>query len=351
MKLALKIARVRKGLTGSNPSVGCLIVKDNRIISIGQTGYNGRPHAEYNAIEDSNETLMGSKMYVTLEPCNHYGKTPPCTKKIIKSGINEIIYSMNDIDKRVKGKSFKILSKYKIKVKRGLLKDEAKKLYDSYIKNRLKKLPFVTAKIAISKNKIIYTKGIKRITNKYSDKLSRLDATLIRRWADLEQTDKQTVDTLGITGGFIISNEILKKDFILRPSMALDFGYDLSPSSDVSLNYVSDSNTKYTKSINQEDDESIKGKIGFDILNETGLSMMFFYERFQTENSHSDTLYFFTGYVTHRNEEFVVELENETARINFNQDINGFDVKLSSNYNLLSEIDDYGATLEVAKKF
>ena len=172
MKLALKIARVRKGLTGSNPSVGCLIVKDNRIISIGQTGYNGRPHAEYNAIENSNETLLGSKMYVTLEPCSHYGKTPPCTKKIIKSGINEIIYSMNDIDKRVKGKSFKILSKCKIKVKRGLLKDEAKKLYDSYIKNRLKKLPFVTAKIAISKNKIIYTKGIKRITNKYSDKLS-----------------------------------------------------------------------------------------------------------------------------------------------------------------------------------
>ena len=133
--------------------------------------------------------------------------------------------------------------------------------------------------------------------------------------------------------------------------MALDFGYDLSPSSDVSLNYVSDSNTKYTKSIDQEDDKSIKGKIGFDILNETGLSMMFFYERFQTETSHSDTLYFLTGYVTHRNEEFVLELENETARINFNQDINGFDVKLSSNYNLFSEIDDYGATIEVAKKF
>ena len=165
------------------------------------------------------------------------------------------------------------------------------------------------------------------------------------------QYDKQTVETLGISGGFIVSNEILKKDFILRPSMALDFGYDLSPSSDVSLNYVSDSNTKYTKSIDQEDDKSIKGKIGFDILNETGLSIMFFYERFQTENSHSDTLYFLTGYVTHRNEEFVLELENETARINFNQDINGFDVKLSSNYNLFSEIDDYGATIEVAKKF
>ena len=165
------------------------------------------------------------------------------------------------------------------------------------------------------------------------------------------QYDKQTVETLGISGGFIISNEVLKKDYILRPSMALDLGYDLSPSSDVSLNYVSDPNTKYTKSIDQEDDKSIKGKIGFDILNDTGLSMMFFYERFQTKNSHSDTLYLLTGYVTHRNEEFVLELENETARINFNRVISGFDIKLGSNYNLISQIPDYGANLEISNKF
>ena len=172
MKLALNLASARKGLTGDNPSVGCLIVKNDKVISIGQTGLEGRPHAEHNAINNSLEELKGSKMYVTLEPCNHYGKTPPCTNSIIKSGISEIIYGMDDIDKKVKGKSFKILSNKKIKVKKGLLKKEAKNLYDSYIVNRNKKLPYVTAKIAVSKNSLIYSKGTKRITDKSSDKLT-----------------------------------------------------------------------------------------------------------------------------------------------------------------------------------
>ena len=172
MKLAIDLAKVRKGLTGENPSVGCLIVKENNIISIGQTGYNGRPHAEFNAINNSFQDLSGSKMYVTLEPCNHYGKTPPCTKSIIKSGIKEVFYSINDIDSKVKGKSFKILAKKNIKVSRGLLRNEAIDLYDSYIINRKYKLPFVTAKIAISKNKLIYSEKVKRITDQTSDKLS-----------------------------------------------------------------------------------------------------------------------------------------------------------------------------------
>ena len=124
MKLAINLAKARKGLTGENPSVGCVIVKNDRIISIGQTGINGRPHAESNAINNSFDNLSGSKMYVTLEPCNHYGKTPPCTKKIIKSGIKEVFYSINDIDDKVKGKSFNILRKKKIKVSKELLKHE-----------------------------------------------------------------------------------------------------------------------------------------------------------------------------------------------------------------------------------
>ena len=141
MKLALNLASVRRGLTGDNPSVGCVIVKNDQIISVGQTGFNGRPHSEYNAIKNSHTNLKGCKMYVTLEPCNHYGKTPPCTKSIIKSGINEVIFSIDDIDKKVKGRSTKILIAKKIKVKKGLLKNEAKIFYKSYYFNRINKLP------------------------------------------------------------------------------------------------------------------------------------------------------------------------------------------------------------------
>ena len=172
MKLALNIANARRGLTGNNPSVGCVIVKNNRIISIGQTGYNGRPHAEHNAILNCSENLKDSKMYVTLEPCNHYGKTPPCTKNIIKNKIGEVYYSMDDIDLKVKGKSYSILRKNNIRVKKGLLKKDAENLYRSYFFNRKKNLPYVIGKIAVSNNKIIYSELSKRITDKTSDKLT-----------------------------------------------------------------------------------------------------------------------------------------------------------------------------------
>ncbi|MDC0864069.1 bifunctional diaminohydroxyphosphoribosylaminopyrimidine deaminase/5-amino-6-(5-phosphoribosylamino)uracil reductase RibD, partial [Candidatus Pelagibacter sp.] len=122
MELALDLARAREGLTGPNPSVGCVIVKNDELISIGQTSYNGRPHAELNAIKNSITNLKDSKMYVTLEPCSHHGATPPCTSAIIRSGIKEVIYSVIDIDKRVKGKTFNILKSKKIEVRKELLK-------------------------------------------------------------------------------------------------------------------------------------------------------------------------------------------------------------------------------------
>ena len=174
MEIALDLARSRHGLTGSNPSVGCVIVKNDKIISIGQTSFKGRPHAESNAIKNSFEDLKGSKMYVTLEPCCHHGLTPPCTDSIIKSKISEVIYSVTDIDKRVRNKSFKILNSKKIIVKKGLLKNKIENFYYPYFFNRKKKLPYVTGKIAISKNNIIYSKYQKKITNIYSDQFTHL---------------------------------------------------------------------------------------------------------------------------------------------------------------------------------
>jgi diaminohydroxyphosphoribosylaminopyrimidine deaminase / 5-amino-6-(5-phosphoribosylamino)uracil reductase len=172
MSLALDLAKSRHGHTGQNPSVGCVIIKKDEIISIGKTGFNGRPHAEYNAIENSNENLKGSKMYISLEPCNHYGRTPPCTKKIIKNEISEVIYSIEDIDKKVKGKSFNILKSKNILVKKGLLKKKISNFYTPYFFNKKNKLPYVTAKIAVSKNNLIYSKGTKKITDTHSDKLT-----------------------------------------------------------------------------------------------------------------------------------------------------------------------------------
>ena len=174
MDLALDLAKSRHGQTGSNPSVGCVIVKNDKIISIGQTSFNGRPHAEFNAIKNSFEELEGSKMYVTLEPCCHHGLTPPCTDAIIKSKISEVIYAVEDIDKRVRNKSFKILKSKTIIVKKGLLKSKIESFYLPYFFNRKKKLPFVTGKIAISKNNFIYSKNQKKITNSYSDQFTHM---------------------------------------------------------------------------------------------------------------------------------------------------------------------------------
>ena len=174
MKLALNLARARHGLTGENPSVGSVIVKNDEIISIGQTSYNGRPHSEFNAIKNCNENLSGSTMYITLEPCNHYGKTPPCTKEIIKNKISHVIYSIEDIDQKVKGKSFQILKSKNIIVKKGLLSKDIKKFYIPYFFNRKKKLPYVTGKIAVSDNNLIYSEYTKRITNIHSDQFAHL---------------------------------------------------------------------------------------------------------------------------------------------------------------------------------
>jgi len=174
MSLAFNLARQRSGLTGENPPVGCVIVKNNEIIGLGKTGYSGRPHAEFNAIKSCKKKLKGATIYVTLEPCTHYGKTPPCAQLIIKSKIKNVIFSIIDIDSRTRAKSINLFKSKNIVVKSGLLKKEGYKIYKPYIFNKSKKLPFVTGKLAISKDNYIFSKKKLKLTNKYSDQITHL---------------------------------------------------------------------------------------------------------------------------------------------------------------------------------
>ena len=174
MSIAMNLAKERIGLTGLNPSVGCVIVKNNKILSFGQTGFNGRPHAESVAIYKCKKNdLKNASIYITMEPCTHYGKTPPCTNHIVKSKIKKVIYSSNDIDNRTSNKAYSILRSKKINVKKGLLKFESKKIYTNYFNQKKNKKPFIAAKIACSND--YYTKSrSKFITNDYSRNVSHL---------------------------------------------------------------------------------------------------------------------------------------------------------------------------------
>ena len=166
LNLAFQQAEINLGSTSSNPSVGCIIVKNNSVISSGRTSFNGRPHAEANALKKKN--ITGSKIYVTLEPCSHYGKTPPCVKNIISKKLHKVIFSINDIDVRSKNLAYKEFKKKGIEVKRFTLKKYAEKFYKSYYLQSSKQAPFIDVKLAISKDYLTINKKKKWITNNRS---------------------------------------------------------------------------------------------------------------------------------------------------------------------------------------
>ena len=165
MKLAFEQANKNIGSTKENPSVGCVVVKNDSVISSGATSLNGRPHAETNALK-FNRNYIGSNIYVTLEPCTHYGKTPPCVNQILRKGIKKVYYPISDPDVRTYNKARSFLKKNKINVKVGILKKEALNFYKSYFISKQKKsLPFIDAKIAISKDFFSVNLKNKWITN------------------------------------------------------------------------------------------------------------------------------------------------------------------------------------------
>ena len=189
IKLAYQQAEINLGATGKNPSVGAIVVKNNSVISSGYTSLTGRPHAEVNALKNK-LNYKNSSLYVTLEPCSHYGITPPCTNKIISKKINYVAFSVNDIDPRSKNLALKRLIKKKINIKRFILRNFAKIFYEYYYIQHSKMLPYVDAKLAVSKNFFSINKKNRWITNKKS----RILANFLRSKYDCLLTTSKTIN-------------------------------------------------------------------------------------------------------------------------------------------------------------
>lgn len=149
MNATLNLARPGIGDTGENPSVGCSIVaSDGELIAAARTGENGRPHAESIALEMAGERAKGATMYVTLEPCSHYGDTTPCVEAIIRAGIERVVVAVEDPDHRVSGSGIKALVESNIDVTVGVCQKEAMSVNVGYFYRKNHNRPFITLKVA-----------------------------------------------------------------------------------------------------------------------------------------------------------------------------------------------------------
>ena len=172
LELAFQLAEKNLGQTGQNPSVGSIVVNNNTVISSGATSVTGRPHAEFNAL-DKIKNAKGATLFTTLEPCAHKGKTAPCTNIIIKKKIKKVYYAFEDPDKRTYKKAKKILIKKGI-IAKLIRSKKYKNFYKSYFINKKFNIPFISAKIAISKDFFTINKKGKWITNIFSRKIVHL---------------------------------------------------------------------------------------------------------------------------------------------------------------------------------
>lgn len=184
MDLTIKLAEKGKGLTSPNPMVGCIVVKRGRIVGKGFHKKAGTEHAEVLALNEAGKKAFNSTLYVNIEPCSHWGRTPPCTEKIVESGVREVIIGMKDPNPLVDG--FRELKFRGLKTKIGILEREAKKLNEIFIHYTKTKRPFVILKIAMSADgKIATSTGdSKYITSKearaYVHQLrSEVDAVMV----------------------------------------------------------------------------------------------------------------------------------------------------------------------------
>lgn len=150
MQLALDLAASAKGKTNPNPLVGAVIVKDGMIVGTGLHRKAGEPHAEVHAFRMAGEHAKGATLYVTLEPCSHFGKTPPCANLVKESGVARVVVAMQDPNPSVAGRGIQLLRDAGIEVEVGVLEQEAYRLNERFIYNMLTGLPFVVSKFAMT---------------------------------------------------------------------------------------------------------------------------------------------------------------------------------------------------------
>jgi len=150
MKRALDLAIKASGRTSPNPLVGCVIVKDEQVVGEGYHLKAGTPHAEVHALAAAGEQARGSTAYVTLEPCSHYGRTPPCAEALIRTGVKRVVVAMNDPNPLVSGRGIALLREAGIQVDVGLMSQEASLMNEVFVKAITTSLPFVVYKTAMT---------------------------------------------------------------------------------------------------------------------------------------------------------------------------------------------------------
>jgi diaminohydroxyphosphoribosylaminopyrimidine deaminase/5-amino-6-(5-phosphoribosylamino)uracil reductase len=155
MAAALRLGRRNLGHTFPNPAVGALIVADGRIVGRGWTADGGRPHAEVLALAEAGEAARGATVYVTLEPCSHHGRTPPCADALVEAGVGRVVVPFEDPDPRVAGQGLQRLESAGIEVTRGVLAEDALVAHAGHISRVTRGRPWVTLKLAVSADGMI----------------------------------------------------------------------------------------------------------------------------------------------------------------------------------------------------
>jgi len=159
MAEAVRLGLLHLGQTSTNPSVGCVVVKNGEIVGRGTTAVGGRPHAEPQALAEAGARAEGATAYVTLEPCSHFGKTPPCANSLIEAGVARVVISVTDPDERVSGRGIGMLRDAGIEVDTGVLEEEGRRSLAAYLTRQTKKRPYVTLKLAVSADGMIGRAG------------------------------------------------------------------------------------------------------------------------------------------------------------------------------------------------